>query len=225
MKPNGQRRTELQDGSIRVLVADDHPPTREGIRAVLEQAGIAVCAEASDAAAAVEAARRERPDVCLLDVHMPGSGISAAATISSELSDTAVVMLTAADNEDDLFDAVGAGAAGYLLKDTAPERLPYAVRGVTEGEAALSRKLTARVLDEFRGRAQRRRLQVPHRHGVDLTTREWEVLELMRQELSTAEIAKRLFVSPVTVRTHIAALLRKLDVPDRKAAIQLLDEG
>jgi DNA-binding NarL/FixJ family response regulator len=120
--------------------------------------------------------------------------------------------------------ALDAGAAGYLLKDTTAARLPYAVRGVAEGEAALSRKLTARVLDEFRGRAQRRRLPLPHQHGVDLTSREWEVLELMRQELSTAEIAKRLFVSPVTVRTHVAALLRKLNVPDRRAAIELLED-
>ena len=210
--------------SLRVLVADDHAPTREGIRTVLEDAGIAVCAEAGDAAAAVEAARRERPDVCLLDVHMPGSGISAAARISSELADTAVVMLTAADCDEDLFDSLGAGAAGYLLKDTTPARLPHAVRGVTEGEAALSRKLTARVLDEFRGRVRRRRLPLAHRHGVDLTSREWEVLELMRQGLSTADIARRLFVSPVTVRTHVASVLRKLNVPNRKAAIELLEE-
>jgi DNA-binding NarL/FixJ family response regulator len=224
MNNDGQPPAALEEKSIRVLLADDNPPTREGIRAVLEGAGIAVCAEAGNAAAAVEAARRERPDVCLLDVHMPGSGISAAATISSELSETAVVMLTAADNDDELFDALVAGAAGYLLKDTAPARLPSAVRGVTEGEAALSRKLTARVIDEFRGRVQRRRLPLAHRQGVDLTSREWEVLELMRHKLSTAEIAERLFVSPVTVRTHVASVLRKLNVPDRKAAIQLLEE-
>ena len=209
---------------IRVLVADEHPPTREGIRAALTKGGIAVCAEAGDAASAVEAARQERPDVCLLDVDMPGSGISAAARITAEVSDTAVVMLTAADNEEDLFDALGAGAAGYLLKDIDPARLPYAVRGVVEGEAALPRKLAARVVEEFRGRVHRRRLAVPQRRGVDLTSREWEVLELMRQGLSTAEIATRLFVSPVTVRTHVASVLHKLDVPDRKSALELFEE-
>jgi DNA-binding NarL/FixJ family response regulator len=98
------------------------------------------------------------------------------------------------------------------------------VRGVVEGEAALPRKLAARVVEEFRGRVHRRRLAVPQRRGVDLTSREWEVLELMRQGLSTAEIATRLFVSPVTVRTHVASVLHKLDVPDRKSALELFEE-
>jgi DNA-binding NarL/FixJ family response regulator len=207
----------------RIVIADDHPAERAGVRMVLEPHGFDVCAEAADAASAVEAVLRERPDVCLLDVDMPGSGIAAAAEISSKRPETAVVMLTTSTNEDDLFDALRAGAAGYLLKETNPERLPHALRGVMQGEAALSRALVARVIEEFRERGQRRRVPLAHRRAVDLTSREWEVLELLRQGLSTAEIAKRLFITPVTVRTHVASLLRKLDVPDRQAAISLTD--
>ena len=207
-----------------VILADDHAPTRAGVRGALERAGFSVLAEVPDAAGAVEAAERERPDVCLLDIHMPGNGISAAAQITQAQPDIAVVMLTVSRDDNDLFDALRAGALGYLLKDTDPDRLPHALRGVLEGEAALPRALVARVIDEFRDRGRRRRLPLVKQRGVELTSREWEVLELMREDLSTAEIAERLFVSPVTVRSHIAALLRKLRVPDRKAALKLLDE-
>jgi DNA-binding NarL/FixJ family response regulator len=210
---------------LRIVVADDHPPTRVGVRTVLEADGFEVCAEASDAPSAVEAVLRERPDVCLLDVDMPGSGIAAAAEITSKRPETAVVMLSVSANEDDLFDALRAGAAGYLLKETNPARLPHALRGVMEGEAALSRTLVARVIEEFRERGQRKRVPLAHRRAVDLTSREWEVLELLRHGLSTAEIAQRLFITPVTVRTHVASLLRKLDVPDRKAAVRVAEEA
>jgi DNA-binding NarL/FixJ family response regulator len=210
---------------LRIVVADDHTPTRFGVRAVLEADGFEVCAEAADAPSAVEAVLRERPDVCLLDVDIPGSGIAAAAEISSKRPETAVVMMTVATNEDDLFDALRAGAAGYLLKETNPARLPHALRGVMEGEAALSRTLVARVIEEFRERGQRKRLPLAHRRAVALTSREWEVLELLRHGLSTAEIAKRLFITPVTVRTHVASLLRKLDVPDREAAVRIAEEA
>jgi DNA-binding NarL/FixJ family response regulator len=207
-----------------VILADDHPPTRTGVKAALERAGFEVLAEVADAAGAVDAAERERPDVCLLDIHMPGNGISAAAQITHAHPEIAVVMLTVSRDDNDLFDALRAGALGYLLKDTDPDRLPHALRGVLEGEAALPRALVARVIDEFRERGKRRRLPLAKQKGVELTSREWEVLELMRDDLSTAEIAERLFVSPVTVRSHIAAVLRKLRVPDRKAALKLLEE-
>jgi DNA-binding NarL/FixJ family response regulator len=207
--------------ATKVLVADDHPATRAGVRSALEGRGFAVCAEAADAAGAVEGALRTRPRVCLLDIHMPGNGIAAAAEISAALPDTAVVMLTVSRDDDDLFAALRAGAVGYLLKDTDPDRLPNALQGVLNGEAALPRSLVARVLDEFRAREQRRRR---HGHVLDLTRREWDVLELLGEGLSTAQIAERLFISRVTVRTHVAAALRKLRVPDRKAAIELLRE-
>jgi DNA-binding NarL/FixJ family response regulator len=194
------------------------------VKAALERAGFEVVAEEPDAAGAIASAARERPDVVLLDIHMPGNGISAAADITHANPDVAVVMLTVSRDDSDLFDALRAGALGYLLKDTDPDRLPHALRGVLDGEAALPRALVARVVDEFRERGRRRRLPLIKQKGVELTSREWEVLELLREDLTTAEIAERLFISQVTVRSHIAAVLRKLRVPDRKAALKLLEE-
>jgi DNA-binding NarL/FixJ family response regulator len=208
---------------FRVLIADDHPPTRSGVKSALERDGFVVCAEAADARGAIDAARRELPDVCLLDIHMPGDGIHAAETIAHELPDAAVVMLTVSRTDSDLFNALRAGASGYLLKDIDPARLPLALRGVLDGEAALPRRLVALLIEEFRERKRRRRIPLVGRRGVSLTDREWEVLELMKQGLTTDEIANRLFISPVTVRTHVSAVLRKLHVPTREAALELLD--
>ena len=207
-----------------VLIADDHPPTRAGVRASLEDDGFFVCAEASSAKAALEGALEHRPDVCLLDVHMPGSGIKAAGEISAALPDTAVVMLTVSRDDEDLFDALRAGAAGYLLKDTDPDRLPIALRGVLNGEGAIPRALIPRLIDEVRDHGQRRTVPVAGKQGVRLTSREWEVFSLLRQGLETQEIARRLFVSPVTVRTHIAAVLKKMKAPTREAAMQMLED-
>ncbi len=208
-----------------MIVADDHPATRAGIRASLEADGFRVCGEVGDARAAVEAALRERPDVCLLDVHMPGNGIAAASQISSALEETAIVMLTVSRSDQDLFDSLRAGASGYLLKETEPERLPHALRGVLAGEAAIPRTLAARLIEEFRERGRRRKLPLIGRRGIELTSREWEVLDLMRQGSTTEQMAGRLFVSPVTIRTHISSILKKLHVTDREAAINLLAES
>lgn len=213
----------MSEERFRVLIADDHPPTRAGVKAALESDGFVVCAQAADARAAIEAARSEQPDVCLLDIHMPGDGIHAAETISRELPDAAVVMLTVSRTDTDLFNALRAGASGYLLKDIDPVRLPLALRGVLEGEAALPRRLVALLIEEFRERKRRRRIPLVGRRGVELTDREWEVLELMRQGLTTEEIAARLFISPVTVRTHVSAILKKLHVSTREAALELLE--
>jgi DNA-binding NarL/FixJ family response regulator len=210
--------------ATRVLIADDHALARAGVGQTLADAGFDVVAEASDAPSAVAAAEREQPDLCLLDVHMPGSGIRAAGEIVQRLPETAVVMLTVSRNDEDLFDALRAGAAGYLLKDTDPERLPHALRGVLAGEAAIPRALVARVIDEFRSHGRRRRVPLPGRRGIELSSREWEVLDLLREGLTTAEIGRRLFVSPITVRRHVSAILHKLDVPDRQAAVALLEE-
>jgi DNA-binding NarL/FixJ family response regulator len=203
-------------------VADDHPPTRAGVRLALERGGFVVCAEAANAASAVEAALRERPEVCLLDINMPGNGIQAAEAITREVPDSAVVMLTVSRTDVDLFDALRAGASGYLLKDIDPVRLPLALHGVLEGEAALPRRLVALLIEEFRDRRRRRRIPLVGRRSVELTDREWQVLELMREGLATEEIATRLFISGVTVRTHVSAILRKLQVPTREAAVELL---
>jgi len=209
-------------GIIRVLVADDHPPTRAGVRIALERRGLYVCAEAADAETAVAAAFREHPDVCLLDLRIPGGGIAATAAITAKLPDTAVVVLADEPGDGDLFDALRAGAAGFLLKDTNPSRLADVLRGVLRGEAALPRRLVSRLMEEFRERGSRQSLEIPGGRAVELTGREWEVLELMRRGLATQEIAQRLFISPGTVRTHVAAILRKLRVPDREAALRLL---
>jgi DNA-binding NarL/FixJ family response regulator len=208
---------------MRVLIADDHPPTRAGVRAALERSDFVVCVETSDADSAIDAARRERPDVCLLDIHMPGNGIRAAEVIARQVPETAVVMLTVSRTDTDLFDALRAGASGYLLKDVDPARLPLALHGVLNGEAALPRRLVALLIEEFRERRRTRRVPVIGRRGVILTDREWEVLEAMRNGLSTEEIAERLFISPVTVRTHVSAILRKLQVPSRERAVALVD--
>jgi DNA-binding NarL/FixJ family response regulator len=206
---------------LRVVIADDHQLTRVGVRLALERGGFKVCAEADDAPSAVEAAERERPDICLLDIQMPGSGIHAAEEIARKVPDAAIVMLTVSRSDRDLFDALRVGASGYLLKDMDPERLPLALNGLLEGEAALPRHLVALVIEEFRERGRRRPLL--KKRGVVLTEREWEVLELMSQGLTTFEIADRLFIEPVTVRTHVSAILKKLHVSSRKEALQLLE--
>jgi two-component system nitrate/nitrite response regulator NarL len=206
---------------LRVVLADDHIPTRVGVREALERQACVVVAEAGTADSAVAAAREFRPDVCLLDIHMPGSGITAASLITRQLPGTAVVMLTASRDDEDLFAALRAGAAGYLLKDMDPDRLAPALRTVLAGESILPRWLVHKVIDEFRTRP-RRRIPLPSRPAAArLTEREAEVLDLMAAGLSTDDIAHQMFVAPVTVRTHVRAILRKLRVPDRASAIRL----
>jgi DNA-binding NarL/FixJ family response regulator len=206
-----------------VLVADDHPPTRVGVRLALERHGFVICAECSDARSAVAAAQLHRPDICLLDIRMPGNGIVAAAQIASRLPETAVVMLTISHDDDDLFEALRAGASGYLLKDTDPGRLAAALKGVLDGDAAVNPRLVARLIDELRKGAGRNRARLLRRRRVELTARESEVLELLDQGLSTAEIARELSISQVTVRRHVSRLLKALGVPNRDAAVRLLD--
>jgi len=203
----------------RVLLADDHVPTRAALRSALESRGrFKVCAESGTASGAVAAAVEHKPDVVLLDIRMPGNGIEAAREIATQCPETAIVMLTVSRDDADLFDALSAGARGYLLKDIDPERLPRAVQGVIDGEAALPRSLVARLVDEFRIRESAAAAARPQSGPFSaLTEREWDVLGLMRAGLSTQEIAGRLFVSPVTVRTHVSAIMRKLHVPDREA--------
>ncbi|MQA99337.1 MAG: response regulator [Actinobacteria bacterium] len=207
---------------VRVLVADDHPSARAGVRAALEEHGdFVICAEVGDTRSAVEAALNERPDICLVDVHMPGGGIRAAEQISDRLPDTTVMMLTVSDADVDLFDSLRAGAAGYLLKDTRPDRLPVALKAALRGEGVLPRRLVGTMVEEFRERG-RRRVQLRDRRVAGLTSRERQVLDLLAADLTTAQIAERLFISPITVRRHIADILKKLRVDDRAAAIKLL---
>jgi DNA-binding NarL/FixJ family response regulator len=209
---------------VRVVIADDHARIRERIRAALEAGGCQVCAEATTAEEAVALAVQHEPDVALLDIHMPGSGIQAAQQISRRLPQTAVVMLTQSSEDDDLFDSLRAGAAGYLLKGSDPAELPGALRAVLAGEAAIPATLVTRILAEFRGPA-RRRFARKSAAAAKLSAREWEVMELLGQGLSTEEVARRLFVSPTTVRVHVSTVLRKLRVKDRESAFTLLREG
>ncbi len=207
----------------RVLIADDHAPTRVDVReALARDERFVVCATAADAAAAVHAAVRERPDICLLDIRMPGSGLAAAWEIDARLPQCKIVMLTVSDNDTDLFAALRAGAMGYLLKDMNLSRLPDILGGVCSGEAAMPRSLVARVIESFHGREPRwRQLVASSGPKRRLTSREWEVLELLAQDLSTAEIARKLLLSNSAVRVHIAAIVHKLEVPDRSAAAGL----
>lgn len=209
---------------ITVLVADDHAPTRVGVRASLDSDGFEVVGEAASARAAVTLAERTSPDVCLLDVHMPGSGVAAARQIGALLPSCAIVMLTYSRDDEDLFDSLRAGARGYLLKDMDPDRIGPALRGVLSGEAAVPRALVARVIEELQGRGRRRVFGGGGR-PAELTSREWEIMELLRQGLTTEEVARRLFVTPGTVRVHVSTVLRKLDVPDRESALGRLAGG
>jgi DNA-binding NarL/FixJ family response regulator len=207
---------------MRVLVADGDPHHRGRVRDKLEgDARFELCGEVDNAAAAIDAATRRRPAVCLLDVHMPGGGIEAAWEIKARMPRTIVVMLASSASDDDLFASLRAGASGYLLKDMNLERLPAAVADAVAGRAAIPRSLVSRVVAEFRDDGPRRR-SVLHASGPQLTSREWQVVELLTLGLSTAEIAERLYVSTATVRSHVAAVLHKLGVPDRESAVRLL---
>ena len=203
-----------------VIIADDQPRARDQTRRALDGQGFEIVGEAADASGAVGQALRHHPDIALLDINMPGSGLRAAAEISIALPETAVVMHTVSTSEDDLFEALRVGARGYLLRDTDPERLPLALKGVLAGEAALPRQLVVRLMEEFRLRDRPRRLTAMGHADVSLTPREWDVLELMRQGLNTAEIAARLYISKATVRSHVAAILHKLHVSNRDEAIR-----
>ena len=207
---------------LRVVIADDHAPTRAGVRQALEADGCVVVAALPDGPKAVAAALEERPDVCLLDIHMPGGGVRAASEITSALPDTAVVMLTASRDDEDLFDALRAGASGYLLKDMDPDRLAAALRGVMAGEAALPRSLALKVMRQLQSPGRRVFRTSKNSAVARLTSRETEVLEMMAEGLSTEQIAEKLFIGKVTVRTHVSNVLKKLRVSDRESAVQLV---
>jgi DNA-binding NarL/FixJ family response regulator len=208
---------------VRVLVADDHEPTRKDVMSALKRDGrFDVCAEAADAAAAVARAMEERPDLVLLDIRMPGSGLRALWEISARLPTTRIVMLTVSEEDSDLFAALRAGAHGYLLKDIDPRRLPEALFDVHAGNSAIPRPLVSRMLEEFRDVNPRRR-SVPESSELDarLTSREWQVLDLLARDNTTAEIAGRLVLSASAVRAHIAAIVKKFDARDRNEAVEL----
>jgi len=206
---------------IRLLLADAHAATLAGLRIALSGEPFTIVAEVADARAAIEAAIREQPAVCVLDAEMPGGVVAATGEITRRVDGTEVIVMAATRDDEAMLDAVRAGAMGYLLKEMDPDRLRYAVIGVTNGEAALPRTLVTRLMLEFRVRDRRRAVV----GGARLTPREWEVLELMAGGSSTRAMGEALGISAVTVRRHVSRVLAKLDVKDRAAAVELLRAG
>jgi DNA-binding NarL/FixJ family response regulator len=204
-----------------ILIVDDHPLTRGAHATLHGPNGFDVIGQAGDGNEAIEAARRLHPDLVLLDLSMPDlDGLSALPHLREAAPDCEVVVLTASGTEDNLLAAIRAGAAGYLLKTEPPERIVEFLNGVAEGEAALSGAIARRLLEQVReGTAHS---GVPDAIAAALSARELEVLLLLDEHLGTDEIAKRLFISEHTVRSHVKSLLRKLEVSSRREALETL---
>jgi DNA-binding NarL/FixJ family response regulator len=206
----------------RILIVDDHPLTREALSSLLRAHGLEVVGMASDGAEAVVEAGRLQPDLVLLDLSMPGiDGITALPRLREAAPECEVVVLTASGTEENLLQAIRAGAAGYLLKTEPPERIASFLDGVANGEAALSGAVARRLLDQVRS-GNGRGSGVPDAIAHVLSAREVEVLLLLDDHLGTDEIAKRLFISEHTVRSHVKSLLRKLGVSSRREALEHL---
>ena len=211
----------MAETPIRVVIADDHPVVRQGLRTFLESRdGIEVVGEAGDGEGAADAVERLRPDVVLMDLVMPGlGGVAAIRRIRDRVPDTRVVVLTSFASDDQVLPAVQAGAAGYLLKDVEPTGLEAAIRLVYEGEALLDPQIAGRVMQEVARPS-------PSADVSSLTPREREVLQLLARGLSNRELADRLVLSEKTVKTHVSSILMKLGVHDRtQAALLAVREG
>jgi DNA-binding NarL/FixJ family response regulator len=213
--------------SIRVLLADDQTLVRSGFRELLDRTeGIEVIGEASNGAEAIERARADRPDVVLMDIRMPVlDGLEATRAIAAdrELADLRVIMLTTFDLDEYVFDALQAGASGFLLKDVEPSELRNAVRVVARGEALLSPSVTRRLISEFVSRPSHAR-QLPADLD-ELTEREGEVLALVAAGLTNHQIAERLVISPATAKTHVSRILLKLAARDRAQLVVIAYES
>ena len=210
----------LEPDHLSILIADDDAPHRRDVREALEANGFVVSAECGDADTAISAATRLSPDVVLLEIKLPGDGPAAVGKIAKASPRTLIVVLSRSDRPEDVVTALMRGASGYLLKGISGERLASTLRAAHDGEPPLSRSLVPHLVDEIR-RGSERRLLLPN-GAVTLTPREWEVGELLRERRTTAEIADRLGVSPVTVRRHVGLLLQKLGAESREAAVDLL---
>jgi DNA-binding NarL/FixJ family response regulator len=201
---------------------DDHPLTRDALASLLGQHGFTVIGEASDGGEAVELSRSLQPDLILLDLSMPGlDGISALPRLHEVAPRSEIVVLTASETQENLLGSIRAGAAGYLLKTEPPERIVEFLGAVARGEAALSGAAARRLLEQVRDGGYREPL-VPDSIAQLLSARELEVLLLLDDHLGTDEIAKRLFISEHTVRSHVKGLLRKLNVSSRREALEVL---
>jgi DNA-binding NarL/FixJ family response regulator len=210
-------------GAPRVVIADDQALVRTGFGMILAADGIEVVAEAADGAEAVDAVRRTRPDVVLMDIRMPGmDGLEATRRILVGEEGPRVLILTTYDLDQYVYAALTAGASGFLLKDVTPEHLVAAVRLVRSGDALLAPAITRRLVERFARRDEERAAPPPDLSG--LTARELEVLRLLGTGLSNAELADRLTLSPTTVKTHVARILSKLHLRDRVQAVVLAYE-
>lgn len=211
-------------GPIRVLIADDQALIRTGFHMILDsQAGIEVVGEAIDGADAVRQFERLRPDVVVMDVRMPTmDGIEATRRLTAANPPARVLILTMFDLDEYVYEALRAGASGFLLKDRPSEELVAAVRVVASGEALLAPSVTRRLIEEF---ARRRSAAAPAKELSELTDREREVLVLLARGLSNEEIARSLFVAETTVKTHVGRVLHKLRLRDRTQAVVLAYES
>ena len=209
---------------VSVLIADDQALVRAGFRAILEAApGLVVVGEAGDGHDAVHLAARRRPDVVLMDIRMPGmDGLEAARRILADDDAVAVLMLTTFDVNEYVYEALRAGASGFLLKDVLPEELIAAVRVVASGDALLAPAITRRLIEQFVRSAPAAR---PPDGFAELTPRELEVLALIARGLSNGAIAGELVLSEATVKTHVKRLFRKLGIRDRAQAVMLAYEA
>ena len=204
---------------LRVVVADDQALVRTGFRMILTVDGIEVVGEATNGAEAIDAVRRTLPDVVLMDIRMPEmDGLEATRRIlTGATNEPRVIILTTFDLDHYVYAALSAGASGFLLKDVTPEHLVAAVRMVRSGDALLAPAITRRLVERFASRSAD--TAAIHRDLSALTPRELEVLRLLAQGLSNAELAARLHLSEATVKTHVARILGKLGLRDRVQAV------
>ena len=212
---------------IKVALVDDQAMVRAGLRMILEsEADISVCGEAADGADALAMVRSSEPHVVLMDIRMPGmDGIAATKEILAECADLHVVILTTFDDDEHVYEALRAGASGFLLKSADGDALVNAVRTVADGDALLAPAVTRRVIEQFVRAPSGRAEPQPNSIG-DLSDREVEVLQLMARGLSNTEIAEALFVSGTTVKTHVSHILTKLGVRDRvQAVVEAYESG
>ena len=212
--------------SVRVLIVDDQALVRAGFKMILDaEPEIDVIGEAADGIAGLEAARSLRPDVVLMDIRMPElDGLEATRRLTSAGDGPRVLILTTFDLDEYVYEALRSGASGFLLKDTPPEQLVQAITVVAEGEALLAPSITKRLIEEFVRTGGTTQTEPPP--GIqELTSRELEVLRLIARGFSNAEIAKELFVSETTVKTHVARVLMKLGLRDRLQAVVLAYES
>jgi DNA-binding NarL/FixJ family response regulator len=213
---------------VRVVIADDQALMRGGFRMILDAAdGIEVVAEAIDGADAVRAFERERPDVVVMDVRMPTmDGLEATRRITASDRDAKVLILTTFDLDEYVYEALRAGASGFLLKDVPADALIEAIRVVASGEAVVAPRVTRRLLDKFAARLPPANAPMPAAALDSLTEREVEVLRLVARAKSNAEIAAELYVSETTIKTHVGHVLTKLDLRDRvQAAVFAYEAG